>query len=90
MPRVLLVEDEISVLILAESVIQGFPQLVPQRRLSFWTILVTSICCSRTSGCRRVFDLAKAAREKAPNLKVLYTTGQSVTDGMKAMLSRAE
>jgi len=31
-------------------------------------------------------DLAKEAVERFPEMKVLYTTGQSVTDGMKALL----
>jgi DNA-binding NtrC family response regulator len=30
-------------------------------------------------------DLAKQAVERRPSLKVLYTTNQTVTDGMKAM-----
>ena len=30
-------------------------------------------------------ELAKQARERRPDLKVLYTTGQTVTDGMKAL-----
>jgi DNA-binding NtrC family response regulator len=31
------------------------------------------------------FELAKKACERNPSLKVLYTTGQTITDGMKAM-----
>jgi len=31
-------------------------------------------------------DLAKQAVERHPQLKVLYATGQAVTDGMKAMM----
>jgi len=31
-------------------------------------------------------DLAKEAVERFPEMKVLYTTGQPVTDGMKALL----
>jgi two-component system, cell cycle response regulator CpdR len=31
-------------------------------------------------------DLAKEAVERLPDMKVLYTTGQSVTDGMEALL----
>jgi hypothetical protein len=30
-------------------------------------------------------EVAKQAREHRPDLKVLYTTGQTVTDGMKAL-----
>jgi CheY-like chemotaxis protein len=31
------------------------------------------------------FELAKQARERNPSLKVLYTTGETLTDGMKAL-----
>ncbi len=31
------------------------------------------------------FELAERARAKNPDLKVLYTTGDTVTDGMKVM-----
>jgi CheY-like chemotaxis protein len=31
------------------------------------------------------FELAEQARGKNPNLKVLYTTGDTITDGMKVM-----
>jgi DNA-binding response OmpR family regulator len=31
-------------------------------------------------------NLAKEARQRKPNLKVLFVTGQDVTDGMKAMM----
>jgi two-component SAPR family response regulator len=31
-------------------------------------------------------DLAKEAFDRFPEMKVLYTTGQPVTDGMKALL----
>ncbi|MGB6749294.1 MAG: hypothetical protein WBE51_14880, partial [Xanthobacteraceae bacterium] len=34
---------------------------------------------------RAGLDLAKQAMERRPELKVLYTTGQGVTDGMIAM-----
>ena len=94
MPRVLLVEDEISVLILAKSVIQGLGHstlsaastteaLVLLDDPGEIDLLFTDI--RLPEGDLGGFDLAKAAREKAPNLKVLYTTGKSVTDGMKAM-----
>jgi DNA-binding NtrC family response regulator len=32
-------------------------------------------------------ELAKEAREQRPNIKVLYTTGQGVTDGMRALFA---
>jgi DNA-binding NtrC family response regulator len=31
-------------------------------------------------------DLAKEAVKRQPDLKVLYTTGQAITDGIKAMM----
>jgi CheY-like chemotaxis protein len=31
-------------------------------------------------------DVAKRARERQPDLAVLYATGQAVTDGMRAMM----
>src|SRR4026207_1303938 len=31
------------------------------------------------------FEVAEQARRKNPNLKVLYTTGDTITDGMKVM-----
>jgi CheY-like chemotaxis protein len=82
MPRVLLVEDEISVLILAESVIQGLGHstlsaasaaeaLVLLDSPGDIDLLFTDI--RLPGGDLGGFDLAKAAREKVPNLKVLYT-----------------
>lgn len=32
------------------------------------------------------FDLARTARERRPELKVLYTSGQAMTDGMQALM----
>ncbi|MGF6227657.1 CheY-like chemotaxis protein [Inquilinus ginsengisoli] len=32
------------------------------------------------------FDLARTARERRPKLKVLYTSGQAMTDGMQALM----
>ncbi|MDR6294572.1 MULTISPECIES: response regulator [Inquilinus] len=32
------------------------------------------------------FVLAKTARERRPELKVLYTSGQAMTDGMQALM----
>lgn len=32
------------------------------------------------------FDLARTARERRPGLKVLYTSGQAMTDGMQALM----
>jgi CheY-like chemotaxis protein len=95
MARVLFVEDEISILILAESVLQGLGHstlsaasvseaLALFEKPEKIDLLFTDI--RLPEGDLSGFELAKAAREKNPNLKVLYTTGASVTDGMKAMI----
>jgi CheY-like chemotaxis protein len=94
MARVLLVEDEIPVLILAESVVQGLGHStysagsVTQATALFddpgeIELLFTDIRLpeSELGG----FELAERARAKNPDLKVLYTTGDTVTDGMKVM-----
>ena len=94
MARVLLVEDEISVLILAESVLQGLGHSTLSAASSAEALvlledgnvdlLFTDI--RLPEGDLGGFDLAKTARENNPNLKVLYTTGAALTDGMKAMI----
>ncbi len=92
--RVLLVEDEISVLILAESVLQGLGHSTLSAASSAEALVLlengdvdlifTDI--RLPEGDLGGFDLAKTARENNPNLKVLYTTGAALTDGMKAMI----
>jgi CheY-like chemotaxis protein len=94
MARILLVEDEIPVLILAESVVQGLGHSTysagsvtqaaallddpGEIQLLFTDIRLPE---SELGG----FELAEQARAKNPDLKVLYTTGDTVTDGMKVM-----
>ena len=95
MARVLLVEDEISVLILGpKSVLQGLGHSTLSAASSAEALvllengdvdlLFTDI--RLPEGDLGGFDLAKTAREINPNLKVLYTTGAALTDGMKAMI----
>ena len=46
------------------------------------------MCCSQTSALvtiYRLLELAKQAVEHRPGLKVLYTTGQTLTDGMREL-----
>jgi CheY-like chemotaxis protein len=91
LPRVLLVEDEI---ILAESVVQGLGHstysagsVVQATALlqdpGEIDLLFTDI--RLPEGDLGGFELAQQARAKSPGLKVLYTTGDTVTDGMKVM-----
>lgn len=94
MARVLLVEDEVSVLILAESVVQGLGYQTLSaasmtEALSLFenvgpvSALFTDI--RLPEGDLAGLELAQKARELNPSLKVLYTTGQTLTDGMKSM-----
>ncbi len=95
MARVLIVEDEEQVRVLAESYLreQG------HQTLSAATPAETLAALKVADGIDLLFtdlglgderqaglDLAKEARRQRPDLKVLYTTGQGVTDGMKAMM----
>ncbi len=95
MARVLIVEDEEQVRVLAESYLreQG------HQTLSAATPAETLAALKAADGLDLLFtdlglgderqaglDLAKEARRQRPDLKVLYTTGQGVTDGMKAMM----
>ena len=95
MPTVLVVEDEEQVLVLAESILQdnGFETLsahASEGALALLAdqsqpidLLFTDIGLyeNRHGG----IQLAQEAVKHRPNLKVLYTSGQGVTDGMKAL-----
>jgi CheY-like chemotaxis protein len=95
MARVLIVEDEEQVRVLAESYLreQG------HRTLSAASPVEALAALGVADGIDLLFadiglredphgglDLAKEARRRKPDLKVLYVTGQAVTDGMKAMM----
>ena len=95
MARVLIVEDEEQVRVLAESYLQE----QGHQTLSAATSAETLAALKVADGIDLLFtdlglgderqaglDLAKEARRQRPDLKVLYTTGQGVTDGMKAMM----
>jgi DNA-binding NtrC family response regulator len=95
MASILVVEDEEQVRVLAESYLneQGHHTVsaaTPVEALAALDVadgtdlLFTDIRLrdQRYGG----LDLAKEARQRKPDLKVLYTTGQDVTDGMKAMM----
>jgi CheY-like chemotaxis protein len=94
MARVLLVEDEVSVLILAESVVQG----LGHKTLSAATMTEALNLFENVGPIDALFvdirlpegdlaglELAQQAVEQNASLRVLYTTGQTTTDGMKSM-----
>ncbi len=95
MAGILIVEDEEQVRVLAESYLneQGHHTVsagTPKEALAVLTVaegidlLFTDI--NLRDEIHGGLDLAKEARRRKPDLKVLYTTGQDVTDGMKAMM----
>jgi CheY-like chemotaxis protein len=94
MGAVLIVEDEPTVLMLAESLLQeaGYPTLtasdLPQALAILEAghpidLLFTDIGLKdeELGG----IELARHARKLHPDLAVLYATGQAVTDGMREM-----
>jgi DNA-binding NtrC family response regulator len=93
MVSILIVEDEEQVRVLAESYLreQGHQTLsaaTMDQALAVFEVAKIDLLFvdiglyeSREVG----LDLAKQAVERNPELKVLYTTGQTVTDGMKAL-----
>jgi DNA-binding NtrC family response regulator len=95
MARVLIVEDEEQVRVLAQSYLREQGHYT----LSAATPVEALAALGVADGIDLLFteiglhdqphgglDLAKEARQRRPDLKVLYVTGQSVTDGMKAMM----
>jgi DNA-binding NtrC family response regulator len=95
MARVLIVEDEEQVRVLAESYLreQGHHTVsaaTPAETLAALKVadgldpLFTDLGLGDER--RAGLDLAQEVRQQRPDLKVLYTTGQPVTDGMKAMM----
>ena len=98
MTRVLVVEDEVVVLILAESVIKElghntYSAAGVTEALKLFNdpgeidALFTDI--RLPEGNLGGFELAQKLREQQPSLKVLDTTGEALTDGMKAMFVEA-
>jgi DNA-binding NtrC family response regulator len=94
MAVVLIVEDEEQVRVLAESCLQEqghqtVSAATPEEALAVLGVtahvdlLFTDI--GLHGELHAGLDLAKRAVEQRPGLKVLYTTGQGVTDGMIAM-----
>jgi DNA-binding NtrC family response regulator len=93
MATVLIVEDEAQVLMLAESYLQEHGH----ETLSASTVTGATTLLDGPDEIELLFTdiglqddleaglkLAARAIQRRPGLKVLYTTGQAVTDGMKA------
>jgi DNA-binding response OmpR family regulator len=95
MARVLIVEDDEQVRVLAQSYLreQGHHTLsaaTPTEALAALQVADGIDLLFVDIGLRddphAGLNLAKEARQHRSGLKVLYVTGQSVTDGMKAMM----
>jgi DNA-binding response OmpR family regulator len=88
------VEDEVQVLILAESYLEEHGH----KTLSAATVTQATAIIEDDQPLDLLFtdiglgddlqaglELARAAVERRPGLKVLYATGQTITDGMEAL-----
>src|SRR5262249_12405795 len=95
MATVLIVEDEDQVRVLAESYLreqghQTVSAATAEEALAVFEVvaridvLFTDI--SLRGDAHGGLESAKRARARRPDLAVLYTTGQAVTDGMRAMM----
>jgi DNA-binding NtrC family response regulator len=94
LPHILIVEDEEQVRVLAESILQeaghqtlsassAEEALALLEREEHIDLLFTDL--GLQADLQGGLKLAQAAKERAPGLPVLYTTGQGLTDGMKAL-----
>lgn len=94
MAVVLIVEDEAQVLFLAKSYLEEHGH----KAFSAGTVAEASAILDRPDKIDVLFtdiglrddlqaglDLAKMAAARRPELKVLYTTGQTVTDGLREL-----
>ncbi len=94
MAKVLVVEDEAQVLVLAESYLEEQGHIT----FSATTVEGALAVLDREQDIDLLFtdlglddnksaglELARQGVERRPDLKVLYATGQTVTDGMKAL-----
>ena len=95
MATVLIVEDEVQVLILTESYLQelGHQTLSAATAAEALAILETEqaidvlfIDIGLQDDLQAGLELAKIAAQRRPDLKVLYATGQPITDGAKALM----
>jgi DNA-binding response OmpR family regulator len=95
MAKVLIVEDEEQVRVLAESYLreQGHSTLTAATSTEALAALGVAdgvdllfVDIGLRDDPHAGLNLAKKARQRNPNLKILYVTGHSVTDGMKALM----
>lgn len=95
MGTVLIVEDEDQVRVLAESYLreqghQTVSAATPEEALAVFEVvdrvdvMFTDVILK--GEIHAGLELAKEAVQRRPELKVLFTTGSAVTDGMKAMM----
>ena len=95
MGTVLIVEDEDQVRVLAESYLreqghQTVSAATPEEALAVFEVvdrvdvMFTDVILK--GDIHAGLELAKEAVQRRPELKVLFTTGSAVTDGMKAMM----
>jgi DNA-binding NtrC family response regulator len=95
MGTVLIVEDEDQVRVLAESYLreqghQTVSAATPEEALAAFDVvdrvdvMFTDVILK--GDIHAGIALAKEAVQRRPDLKVLFTTGSAVTDGMKAMM----
>jgi DNA-binding response OmpR family regulator len=94
MSVILIVEDEAQVLVLAESYLEenghkAFSASTVAQALSVIEssekIDVLFVDIGLGDDLEAGLELARQAVERRPGLKVLYTTGQTITDGMKGL-----
>jgi DNA-binding NtrC family response regulator len=95
MATVLIVEDEDQVRVLAESYLreqghQTVSAATAEEALAVFDVVdridVMFIDVVLKGDLHAGLELAKQAVGRRPDLKVLYTTGSAITDGMKAMM----
>jgi DNA-binding response OmpR family regulator len=95
MAVLLVVEDEAQVLVLTESYLreQGHQTIsaatVAEARALLETVEpidVLIVDIGLHDDLQAGLELAREAVERQPKLKVLYTTGQTITDGTKALM----
>ncbi len=95
MGTVLIVEDEDQVRVLAESYLreqghQTVSAATPQEALAVFEVvdrvdvMFTDVILK--GDLHAGIELAKEAVQRRPELRVLFTTGSAITDGMKAMM----
>ena len=95
MAHILIVEDEATVLVLTESYLREQGHHTVSASTKEQALAVLSVAegievlftdIGLTDDAQAGLELAKLVRERHPQMKVLYSTGQTITDGMKAMM----